>query len=694
MLRYILLLVTALLLFSCTSNDVDRQIKLVLLSAGENRIELEKVLNYYTIEKPDKEKLDATRFLLANMKWHQSYIIKKQKTDLLDTLIYQADSILYAYFQSHPADSLRSKQLYGIILDHKNQFYEKIKNYSSPFYNTYKQYDSENISARQLIAQIEHAFEQRKRFSYLKTMPFGNFCEYVLPYQVIPDYPTGEMPYVYASIFNKYFENIIPDSLQSNAKRYNDVKYCLQSFFYHYLDKYYLGYKSFFLNYNEECVPVAYYGAAILRACGFPTTVELNSAYKQYQGKHFRTAIQRTDGKWERYNFGNNAHIMQNMEFDNVNNFMNVYRMMYSEQKNSPFFLKKKKEFVPKDLNSPFIKDVTSELIQTISLTLPFQVKSNNRLAYLATFNSAMPEGYVPVTWGKINKLTNRVTFDCVIPGRIYFPIYYTEIGVPTLFGHAFFLNESMELVKYPEEKEVNIYQIINLTRKFPRKAKLESNARKLIGTVIIASNYPDFSQCDTIGRIIDTPKPYFQDIVLNSENAPYQYYRIQTVDSIQDARIAEIQFITHKKYGYRNTRLASPLPILTKHDTIATCDVELIGLTKKEKYSYNPENDRNPFSILQIGKYDFKLPYPQYVTKFRFMPAHANNGIIPGDKYQLSYWDKTRWEIVGTVQAQYNYLEFKVLANRLYWLKNLSRGKEEMPFTIDKLGKQQFIYE
>ena len=41
--------------------------------AGENRIELQKVLNHYRTEYKDRQKLKAARFLIRNMPLHKSF---------------------------------------------------------------------------------------------------------------------------------------------------------------------------------------------------------------------------------------------------------------------------------------------------------------------------------------------------------------------------------------------------------------------------------------------------------------------------------------------------------------------------------------------------------------------------------------------------------------------------------------------
>ena len=91
----------------------------------------------------------------------------------------------------------------------------------------------------------------------------------------------------------------------------------------------------------------------------------------------------------------------------------------------------------------------------------------------------------------------------------------------------------------------------------------------------------------------------------------------------------------------------------------------------------------------------DIKYPTPRIITTIRFAPLNANNGINPGNDYLLRYWHNGQWNDFEFPQtAEYNYIEYKnVPKNKLYWLKNLSGGKEELPFVVDEKGKQQFIY-
>ena len=88
----------------------------------------------------------------------------------------------------------------------------------------------------------------------------------------------------------------------------------------------------------------------------------------------------------------------------------------------------------------------------------------------------------------------------------------------------------------------------------------------------------------------------------------------------------------------------------------------------------------------------DFKEPVQ--ITHVRFVPRNANNMIVAGDSYLLMYYDGTQWkEHLPIVYAGKNYLDFtNVPVASLYLLRNLTNGKEELPFFYQN-GKQYFLH-
>ena len=71
-----------------------------------------------------------------------------------------------------------------------------------------------------------------------------------------------------------------------------------------------------------------------------------------------------------------------------------------------------------------------------------------------------------------------------------------------------------------------------------------------------------------------------------------------------------------------------------------------------------------------------------------QFAPRNDDNAISPGDDYELFYWND-RWISLGTKVASDFSIQFdNVPKNALLWLKDLTKGHEERPFTIEN-GKQ-----
>lgn len=679
------------LLFSCTSEE-DKRIETVLSISGSNRTELEAVLNHY---KHEPQKLKAAKFLISNMRYHHSYYSERNQRQhpLLDSLTRMADSLLYhsVYLAT---DGFRNENVQRLIDSIRIEFRVGygVKVLEQPVKILWKEdYDMHWIKAERLISHIDQMFELKEQIASLRRLPTEDFYEYVLPYRSIPDFSLIDFSDVYAAFMNKYLSAINKDSLQEVVRRYNYVIGRTREFFPPYPYKEEVGYQELFFHGFHDCIPIANYGATILKACGIPSAVEFNVGYKNFQGRHYHAVVLDENKNWLAFNPESSWPQKDNSSFK-TEDVLNIYRFMYSEQKDTPFFLKKEGEYIPDILDSPFIKDVTSHLMKTVSLTLPCKEYGNNNLAYLAAFNSGTPTGLIPVTWGSINRSDKRVTFSSVIPDRFYFPIYYTPFGKSRSFGNPFYLNKEGKMERVDIEGKV---KNVNLIRKFPAKRGLVEKAERLIGTVILASNDPNFKECDTVGVISKTLLPYFQDIKLDMNKGPYQYYRIRTTEESPHATISELEFITDARYGYKNVIPASPLPVLSPDDALSVdkfdvrlMDAPLEQIKWKAEYDGNPQTSPEAYPTIS-----FNLSKPQYVTKVRMMPLNADNGIVPGNQYELFYWKNGEWKKILSERAKYNYITVSVPSGSLLWLRNLTGGKEELPFYVDSDGRQKFIY-
>ena len=141
------------LLWTGCTTDEDRRIEDTLVFAGDNRVELERVLNYYK-DRGDTLKWKAARFLIANMK---------------DKFAYNVPEL----------DNIRQAM---IDVKTKNAIEKRWKNF--PYRSLPKVYDAQVITADYLMENIELAFEAWRRYEWGKYYSFDDFCEYLLPYRI------------------------------------------------------------------------------------------------------------------------------------------------------------------------------------------------------------------------------------------------------------------------------------------------------------------------------------------------------------------------------------------------------------------------------------------------------------------------------------------------------------------------------
>ena len=692
MIKNSLVITFFLFLLSGCASEVDKRVDTVLSISGANRTELETVLKHY---KHEPQKLKAAKFLIANMRYHHSYYSVKnpRQHPLLDSLTKAADSLFY-HSVYMATDSFHNENIQKLIDSVRIGF--RIQNDVRVSEQSVKifwkeDYDFNWITAKQLINHIDHVFEWKRQMNSVRRLSTEDFYEYVLPYRSIPDNSLTDFSDIYFAFMDKYLKDIDKDSVQNVVQRYNFVINQLCKFFPLYPYEEEIGYQELFFYGFHDCIPIASYGVSILRACGIPAAVEFNACYKQFQGRHYHGVVLDKNGNWLAFNPESSIPTSDNSSFD-TKDILNIYRFMFSEQKDTPFFMEKNGEYVPDIFDSPFLKDVTSHLLKTIPLILPYRETGNNNLAYLAAFNSGVPSGIIPVTWGKINRTKQNVTFSFVIPDRYYFPVYYSPFGKSFSFGEPFYLDKGGKIIKSHIEGKADD---VTLLRKFPMKQGLEDKAVKLIGTVIQASNDPGFQPCDTVGIIADTLQPYFQDIKLDMNKGPYQYYQIKTTDEYPHAALSELEFITDIRYGYENVIAASPLPILSSGDTLSEDKTEVRLMDEPlERIKWKSEYDGNPQTSPELyPTIRFMLKKPQFVTKIRMMPLNADNGIIAGNQYELFCWNNGEWKKILSERARYNYITVSIPSGSLLWLRNLTGGKEELPFYVDSDGLQKFIY-
>ena len=431
-----------------------------------------------------------------------------------------------------------------------------------------------------------------------------------------------------------------------------------------------------------------------LRAAGIPVAVEYNSAYCIWEGRHFMVAVREPDGTWCPFSPEYGLPAPTSRDFPAC---LNLFRLHFSRQADNPYSLRAPGEPLPAELADPCIEDVTATYLPVgrVEVSVPSTVPSPRRLAYLATFRRN--EGLRPVTWGVVDSLTRRAEFAHVVGGNLYFPTWCDDFGRLRPAGRPFWLaQDSTRAGGYcvdslPQSSGRRAHVV--LRRKFPLKAKLLEQARRMAGVVVLGSDRKDFAVADTLARLGEVASPYWADLPLQVSR-PYRYYRVSAPAGYRHLHMGELQFLTRRSYGYANTMAPTALVAHSPADTarldtawVRLVDEPLAKCKWKKEYDGNVQTapDRWPDVTLRLGE-------AQWVHAVRYAPKSAANTVERGHLYRLRRWDDAKgWTTEWMRPARHAFLEADLEVGALYWLSDLTSGKEELPFYIDAMGRQVF---
>ena len=189
-----------------------------LIQAGDNRAELEKVLNHYAV---DSLKYKAACFLIENMPYHYYYTgeevdYEKQFFKMLHETALSPEVI---------ADSLNRGRM------------------NEQFGRTELKYDIREVDSVYLVHNIDWAFKVWREQPWGKKVSFENFCEYVLPYRVGDECPVEWRERLYdkynslldsirlkpESVFPWIVADALLDSLKKRSPRFVSYSYAKHS---------------------------------------------------------------------------------------------------------------------------------------------------------------------------------------------------------------------------------------------------------------------------------------------------------------------------------------------------------------------------------------------------------------------------------------------------------------------------------
>lgn len=634
-----------MLFFACHSST--GRLERAMAAAGENRAELQKVIDHYSSNPADSLKLRAALFLIENMPGH-ACANEEKLADFYDSVNTWLD---LRFSKKHP----------------KNR--DSIVNYtqSLEYSKDMLSYDIHVIKADFLIHNIEYSFSAWES-PWAQHLTFDQFCEYLLPYKYAE---LQRLDYWKDSMYQKFHRTL--GELIVNDENYHyayTIGYALNEKFKDTLKPVIIlrenklgGIVSPFFNSRSlprisfgDCNDYAVANVAMMRSLGVPATLEYIPQWgEKASGQHGWPAIYNNSG------FMAIPHTDKELgtPFFPTRKLPKVFRFQYAPVPEREAYMNETK-YIHKGF-AQFEKDVTSEYVRTSDVTVPIRTEGlQDKYVYIAVSNL---RDWSVVDYGVVK--SKKAMFKNMGTDIVYRVMGYDGKGLIPV-SEPFLLCNTGELRFF--SPDTTRFDSMKLWRKYPKSENTVNMERRLLGGRIQASNDSLFVTDTTLYEIADL---YFPDLIPINNETPYRYWRYLGIPGSY-ANIAELQF-------YKN----GVDSVLTgKGYAPASSTIERAFDGDWLTY-FNSRNKSAPAWIaLDFGE-------PITIDRVRCVPRSDDNGIHFGDTYELNYHENGVWNPIRQKIADERFIVFdSVPSNALLLLKNLTRGSNERIFSWEN-GKQ-----
>ncbi|WP_159517825.1 hypothetical protein [Sunxiuqinia indica] len=305
--------------------------------------------------------------------------------------------------------------------------------------------------------------------------------------------------------------------------------------------------------------------------------------------------------------------------------------------------------------------DVIDQYLKTADASVWQRPFGKWDMAYLATFDIG---GWTPVAFARYS-WWGQARFKAMGKNILYLPMgcknqKLLPVDVPFILD----ANGDKNDLACNYQKRINM----KLIRKFPLFSYTAAHVVDLKGCVVYGSNDYRFGEREKLAEI--DHYPFFMERIEVNNSRKFRYIGIKS-STLEKIRLAHLSCIADS---------------CDLH--IAQSDVRYKKgeLTGQQKNLF--DNDLNSFTVDTMLVMD--LGYPKEVIEVEVCPRSDTNYIIPGNQYELFYWDN-RWHSAGKQTATDYSLEYSnVPSGTIYWLRCLSGGREERIFTY-KNSKQEW---
>ncbi|MCD8093620.1 MAG: transglutaminase domain-containing protein [Bacteroides sp.] len=648
---YVWIWLAASLFIACSPGN--RELDAALSLAGDNRAELQKVLDRY--KNMDKDKYRAACFLIENMPFYGTY----------EGEAWGKYRKYFSEYVSHP------------YTKHVQVLIDSLKKADGEFsvnQLTYKP-DITTVDSAFLVNHIEWAFKVWREQPWGKHIDFDTFREYILPYRI------GDEPLSYwrEEIYNRY--NPLLKELKETAEA-DDPRAAAQVLIdtlrnaeYRHTSLFppgpHLG-PDVLKWHTGSCREFTDAVIYVLRALGIPCGIDRVLLLGDTNASHFWSFTLDKEGKTYMINLPYDEKWQKAEDYDLVKG--KVYRVTYDINKEMVGELKDYPEVYP-SFRRPFFHDVTAIYngSRNWTITLPDSLLSerfhNGDLLYLCLANRLQwqPVAYTFFKDGKAH-------FEDVQGGAVYMLAAWNGQEYATVC-QPFLLERETGKKRFilPEEgeEEVVLYRKCNLP------LSILFNER-MIGGVVEGSNRADFKESDTLHLIKEAPFRLHTVARLKSDKL-YRYTRYKGAKDCF-CNISELAFYEHMQDTVllRGKVMGTPGSFEgNTHEYSNTFDGDV-------NTSFDYIHSDGGWAGLDFGR-------PRRVEKIIYTPRNEVNFIYEGNLYELFYWSEGEWHpIERQVATTTDSIIFSAPRAALLYLKNYTAGKDERIFEY-KDGKQVF---
>lgn len=647
------------LLFSCRNSDNEKLLRHVLTWAGENKTELEKVLEHY---RNDSLKLEAAKFLIRNMPGNVAYD---------STNLYKYRPILFRF------DSLKQREKTEQInaLDTINNEWASFIQNKSVSHDIYSQLNQDlyTISSDYLIENIDQSFDAWQKTSFRDSVDFETYLQYILPYRR----QNGYVVESWRVFFHTHFGNSesfttsrqAVDSLLELASEY-------QVSWFNISDYPYICLQDYNLSKMSRCPQRCWFNSMLLSAFGIPCAIDYVPAWGNRNSSHEWNSIIIGGKTYSFESTGGKGKWKSQLVYNNVwvdkywmkSRLPKVLRYSYESISEGPSADARSnaRNTPPLFLDSKY-KDVSEAYFTVSDIKIPIKKAEAPRdcgYAYLFVFNE---NEWKPVYWGEIK--SSEVCFNNMGRDIVYLPGFYKE-GQIIPFNDPFILKEdgSIHYLAADTRKKLTA----TLERKYYARPDLDFWKEWNKEARFEVADNRSFAKARTIFTVPTCqliPNTWTLDTPIHTRYIRYLFPEHLDV-------LAELYFYQKGKILLPDAKMSPMADKLFDNDLLTYADLNFM----KDKDG----SAENCWVGMDFGQ-DVEI------TAIGICPRNDKNNVIKGLEYELFYWNDEQWSSLGRKTAtDYSLTYENVPGNSLLLLKCLTEGVENRIFTWEE-NKQKW---